>query len=231
MVPLIGDQAFGYMVPGEQLSRVQERGVLDEKAMGIFYARFFAQAQNISKNATPEEKKERAKKLAEEEAANKAEAQRNQNRYRKVVQFGRSLQGKPIPYEPLAWLNYRDEQSKKFAGIANDTQTTPTYPDAKDIPALTEAGISQKWVNNLFDRAGGLADVVKPEGARELLRWKATQQGQDPERLIALSEKVDGRVGLNDIYPTDIAGDSDTGRAAATDLSNIWKETQRLEMY
>lgn len=228
MVPLIGDQAFGYMVPGEQLSRVQERGVLDEKAMGIFYARFFAQAQNISKNATPEEKKARAEQLAKEEAANKAEAQRNQNRYRKVVQFGRSLQGKPIPYEPLAWLNYRDEQSKKFAGIANDTQTTPTYPDAKDIPALTEAGISQKWVNNLFDRAGGLADIVSPEGARELLRWKATQQGQDPERLIALSQKVDGRVGLNDIYPTDIAGDGDTGRAAATDLSNIWKETQRF---
>ena len=40
--------------------------------MGIFYARFFAQAQNISKNATPEEKK-KEQKLAEEEAANKAE--------------------------------------------------------------------------------------------------------------------------------------------------------------
>jgi hypothetical protein len=216
------------MAPADQLGGLQEKGVLNEKSMGIFYARFFAQAQNASNNATPEEKKARAEQIAKEQAASQAEAERNQARYRKVVQFGRGLAGKPIPYEPLKWLNYRDEQSKKFAGIANATQTTPAYPEAKDIPALSEAGISQKWVNNLFDRAGGLADVVSPEGARELLRWKATQAGQDPERLITLSQKVDGRVGLNDIYPTDIAGDGDTGRAAATDLSEIWKQTEKF---
>lgn len=213
-----------------------DNNVLSEGAISnidkanLFYLKQISGAKTASDNATPEEIAKRAEEIQKQEAAAADAKEKEIERYKRVANYGRTLVGKPVPDTPVQWLKYRQTQIEKFADIATQTNTSPPYPEAKDIPALNESGITEQWVNNLFSKGGGLVDNVTAEGARELLRWKSKQAGVDnADELIALAQQIDGNVGLDDIYPATDPKNNDTAGLAAADLQNIWRELEQFQ--
>ena len=204
-------------------------GKLDFNSAYLYYVRKIGEAQKISDGATPEEIATRQETIAADKEIAAGVKQDNANRFRRVVAYGESLKSQRIPEMPLDWLKWRQEQNAKFAAIAIDTNTEPQFPDARDIPAFTKAGISDEWVRGAFDLSGGLGDNITPEGARELLRWKAGRSGENAQELIALAERIDGNVGFNDIYPDSITGGDNSGTQAAKDLQTIYSETGKFQ--
>lgn len=196
---------------------------LDGTSATLFYARKLIEAQEMSSQASPEQIAGREENIEIERKAASAEAAAFNQRYKQVVAFGKNLVSNPVPEQPVAWLKWKAAKVDRFKKIADATNTQPPYPEAIDMPALGEAGVTQTWVDNIFNRGDGGA--VSSDGAKELLRWKAKQEGENAQELLALAQQIDGNVGFNDIYS---GVDGDSGLRAATDLQNIWKETQKF---
>jgi hypothetical protein len=195
-------------------------GKLDYGKTWKFYARLMNDAQNLSADATPEQIKAREGNIQQERALADAQQATDNKRYNAAVRFGTNLAGTRVPTDsPVAWVKYRREQLDKFrVNVAQATNTQPDYPEAKDIPALNESGVTKNWVNSIFNSKGE-DSVVSQRGAKELLRWKAKQEGENAEELLGLANQIDGNVGFNDIYPFNRV--NDTELEAATDLQGI----------
>jgi len=205
-------------------------GKLDYGKTWKYYARLMNDAQNLSADATPEQIKAREGNIQQERAVADAQQATNNKRYDAAVRFGKALAGTRVPTDsPVAWVKYRQAQLEKFrVNVAQATNTEPDYPEAKDIPALNESGVTKNWVNSIFNSKGE-DSVVSQRGAKELLRWKAKQKGENAEALLGLANEIDGNVGFNDIYPFDRV--NDTELEAATDLQGIQAITGRFNKF
>ena len=225
MAGAVGGRSATLLKAGQ--SEPLSEGKLDYGKTWKFYARLMNDAQNLSADATPEQIKAREGNIQQERALADAQQETDNKRYNAAVRFGTRLAGTRVPTDsPVAWVKYRREQLDKFrVNVAQATNTQPDYPEAKDIPALNESGVTKNWVNSIFN-SKSQDSVVSQRGAKELLRWKAKQKGENAEELLGLANQIDGNVGFNDIYPFDRV--NDTELEAATDLQGIQDITGRF---
>ena len=159
----------------------------------------------------------------QEKEDNRKKASEQKKRLRAVENYTKvNLLGSAVPKDPLGYLEFRQEQSKKFAAAVNNLPGE-SYPMPTDLPAFKEAGVSSKWVKRLFTlRDSDLVNNINPETAKALLYWKAQFDNgfASPEDLIGRATNFDGNLGLDDIYPKELQA-GNPGEAAAGDLSKI----------